>query len=1405
MSGFFSKFRRPASGVVQLSEAAALGPNVLTSIDDAKVDVIFLHGLTGHRERTWTAEGQADPWPKSLLPKDLPTARIITYGYDADVLHLTRVAGQNTVREHAKTLINDLSALRTDTVGRPIIFVVHSLGGLVIQDALLICNNPNDDGQSDILSSTRGVAFLGTPHAGADLERFATAVANVVSLVKKPNKRLLGVLRRNSETLANIKDGFHTMVIRRQSSPKPIELHAFIEEQPVDFLRRRVVEPDSAKIPGYNFETIPANHMDMTKFCTASEVGYGRVVNRLKRWIGDDAIDASGIGDAISMQYKEQLRKILKVEFSASDSPNSIEEICNSSDIEESLEWLLESWEYRNWRQTSSSKLLIHGEQGDGKTVAMSYVLKRLRLESWKWEIASIFCSYGDSELGVVASLAFQLLQKDSSRLKMARQKFPLSKFEPHAQLKATWELLRYSAFEVDTETLIIIDGVDKLDRHVMSSFLQNLRRLEDELKAGYTSKKTEIGPHHTMSGKRYSPTGTDTHPMKVLISSETIDDIMSKLAHYSTIDREKERRECLKTLAFEEWNARESRVEDVEEGGRWLASHTKYTDWSESPTASVLWLEGKPGSGKSTLAKLIVSKLENGDHSLSMEQQNKAPMERRVWTFDNPTDKSAMVARFYYSFRGGNIETRHELMLRSIVYQIWRGNSRLYKLLKSRYHELQKSRGDADKSGWSYEDLKSALRSLHQIDFFMKIVIVVDGMDESDSDRRADVLRFLPSLAVPNSKCIIKVLIASRPESDINFRLRRACSHHIKLQDVNEEDIRLVVEKRIEQMEVERNCKPNTFEVVKNYILKESSGVFLWVTLVLREMERCLDNGLSSKADLNRIVLQLPKELGGEHGFYKRMILPLSTNREEDLYQQARGRRIFYWVTFPKRPISATELQDVLATPLPSQEKNLSSYNFLDNRPLELDRGILLACGGLVEVRDSYLGKIVQLIHQTAREFLLQKVAEPYHLTEAGGDVEIATTCCQIICIVFSAPILQQEAEDSLSQAKVLSEHLSSYPLLVYALTNFSKHLDHIEDGDKEVILQFETFTTKLSARPNSYACVLLSQWITSNLPKKLHVNSNNAAMRSCIHATLSNAIGSEKNYLTQILMALQPNLLCLEIEAGHFQTTELLLDCDIDPNGRDNNGQTPLSLAVSELDIEDDNGRTAFFLAVKYNHLNVIKLLLECGSKPNVKDSDGQTPLLLAYKDQRLDLVKLLLKCGTNPNVKDSDGQTPLLLAYKDQHLDLVKLLLECGSNPNVKDSDGQTPLLLAYKDQHLDLVKLLLKYSSNPNVKDSDGQTPLLLAIKDQRLDLVKLLLECGSKIKVKDNDGQTPFFLAITHRHFGIAELLLEHGSSVFEKDDNGQTIFSLATEHGYKDFAKKLRQRELDMLSKSTKA
>lgn len=298
------------------------------------------------------------------------------------------------------------------------------------------------------------------------------------------------------------------------------------------------MEPDSAKIPGYDWETIPANHLNMTKFRTASDVGYKRVLNILTHWIGDDEFDgivtesieihaddflieAGGIDKSMNMQYIAQLREVLQVQWPNSNSSDLIREISCSSDIQESLEWLLNSSEYHTWKQATSSKLLIHGEHKDGKTVAMSYVLNRLEIESRfrrDVDIVSVFCSNGDSELGMVASLTVQLLRKNNLRANGARKNVPIFKFKPHTRMSAIWDLLRSSIISVSTETVFIIDGIDKLDNRVRSSFLENFRQTEKE-------------------------TDESNIPLRVLISSQTINDIMSKLAHYSSIDREKERR----------------------------------------------------------------------------------------------------------------------------------------------------------------------------------------------------------------------------------------------------------------------------------------------------------------------------------------------------------------------------------------------------------------------------------------------------------------------------------------------------------------------------------------------------------------------------------------------------------------------------------------------------------------------------------------------------------------------------------------------------------------------------------------------------------------------------------------------------------------------------------------------
>ena len=150
---------------------------------------------------------------------------------------------------------------------------------------------------------------------------------------------------------------------------------------------------------------------------------------------------------------------------------------------------------------------------------------------------------------------------------------------------------------------------------------------------------------------------------------------------------------------------------------GAWLSSNTQYTEWLASSESDLLWIVGKPGSGKSTLTKFIVSRLrtegrereyDGRDLALNHCSDQSESQVRIGLDDDNP-----IFATFHYSFRGGFTETSHELMLRSIVYQIFRANSRLFPLIRNRYRSMKET-----ESMWNYENLKSALQSVHEVEF---------------------------------------------------------------------------------------------------------------------------------------------------------------------------------------------------------------------------------------------------------------------------------------------------------------------------------------------------------------------------------------------------------------------------------------------------------------------------------------------------------------------------------------------------------------------------------------------------------------------------------------------------------------------------------------------------------------
>ncbi|KAI1125247.1 hypothetical protein F5Y10DRAFT_11916 [Nemania abortiva] len=264
---------------------------------DAKVDIILVHGLNGDPQKTWTAKNGVF-WPADLLPASLREARanILVYGYNADVYSKKHGSNpsDNFIYMHAQTLVTSLTHYRKDelTFSNPIIWVCHSLGGILVKRALLYSNDLRLSQHEDYRSiyvSTYGMVFLGTPHTGSDIATWGTVLQAMSDAVVprsffQSESVLLKTLKRDNETLQNINNHFLDVYQRF----KILMAH---ENHKTDFkgTRSLVVDSTSAspQLPGVTYYAIEATHSGMCKFDSKNAPGYRTIATAIREWVLD--------------------------------------------------------------------------------------------------------------------------------------------------------------------------------------------------------------------------------------------------------------------------------------------------------------------------------------------------------------------------------------------------------------------------------------------------------------------------------------------------------------------------------------------------------------------------------------------------------------------------------------------------------------------------------------------------------------------------------------------------------------------------------------------------------------------------------------------------------------------------------------------------------------------------------------------------------------------------------------------------------------------------------------------------------------------------------------------------------------------------------------------------------------
>ncbi|KAF5852116.1 hypothetical protein GGP41_000810 [Bipolaris sorokiniana] len=146
-------------------------PTEVQSIEPASI--VAIHGLGAHPDKSWcknVGTAEAPQWRNWLIEDDMlpavaPNARIMRYGYTSQ--WFDRIKMQLGMSIVAEQLLRALKQQRKNTPFRPLVFVAHCFGGLIVLKALLEAEQYLE-AWPGLFSSTTGLIFFGTPFRSAE-------------------------------------------------------------------------------------------------------------------------------------------------------------------------------------------------------------------------------------------------------------------------------------------------------------------------------------------------------------------------------------------------------------------------------------------------------------------------------------------------------------------------------------------------------------------------------------------------------------------------------------------------------------------------------------------------------------------------------------------------------------------------------------------------------------------------------------------------------------------------------------------------------------------------------------------------------------------------------------------------------------------------------------------------------------------------------------------------------------------------------------------------------------------------------------------------------------------------------------------------------------------------------------
>jgi hypothetical protein len=272
------------------------------------------------------------------------------------------------------------------------------------------------------------------------------------------------------------------------------------------------------------------------------------------------------------------------------------------------------------------------------------------------------------------------------------------------------------------------------------------------------------------------------------------------------------------------------------------------FLNWLERDTKDPFMITGKPGSGKSTFMKFVAG-----------HKQTRIALD--TWS----GGRKLVVASFYFWSPGTPLQRSQDGLLRCLLYKILSQMPDMIPVAVPRRWQAADQLRIAEP--WPRKEISDAFANVVNANSLStNFCFFIDGLDEyggSDLGSGETDLDLVLQLKTLSSSPCVKLCISSRPRNIFGVHFPAGGPRHITLQDHTTKDIEQLVESRVDRVQGLISIDHTDLEKFKHMIAERSSGVFLWVVLVVRELLDGLESPFSLP-EMEQRLLMLPATLDG-------------------------------------------------------------------------------------------------------------------------------------------------------------------------------------------------------------------------------------------------------------------------------------------------------------------------------------------------------------------------------------------------------------------------------------------------------------------------------------------------------------------------------------------------------------